>query len=323
MINKSNYHIYAIDYIEGNLEPELKKEFEKFLANNPEIRQEIDELKDFTLPQYDANLDLTDKIKLKKSSIEGLSYFEQLCIEEIENTITQQQRKELYELISSSAEHKKIFEQYKLTKLQPPKVFFPYKETLKKSATYNFAIKTIISFAAIILIALSIINLKLLLPSRNNSSLPQAITIVQPQWKALILPENNKQQLSSASINKKACKHHPVTIKKAITKTPQSTNIQKHNEQLDLAFTPPSPDIATPQNTQININLSDITIYTSQKTSSTVPQNTNKTAAIIKNLKTNLSRNLRTLAYKKALALRHHGLRIKIKNKVYGIYVSR
>ncbi len=73
MINKNNYHIYAIDYIEGNLPPELKTEFEKFLDNNPQIKQEIDELKEFTIPKSKASLDLADKMNLKKSTINGLS----------------------------------------------------------------------------------------------------------------------------------------------------------------------------------------------------------------------------------------------------------
>lgn len=41
-INKLNYEVYAIDYLDGNLTGELLEEMEQFLLMNPEIAKEVD-----------------------------------------------------------------------------------------------------------------------------------------------------------------------------------------------------------------------------------------------------------------------------------------
>lgn len=43
-INKHNYEEFALDFLEGNLAPEMKGEFQKFLDKNPEIKEEIQSL---------------------------------------------------------------------------------------------------------------------------------------------------------------------------------------------------------------------------------------------------------------------------------------
>lgn len=322
MINKNNYHIYAIDYIEGILPPELKAEYEKFLDNNPQIKQEIDELKEFTIPKSKASLDLADKLNLKKSTINGLPYFDQLCIAEIENTITPRQRKELYNLIAKSDEHKKIFEQYKLTKLQPPTAFYPDKQKLKKAPASYKLVKTFISIAAILLITLSIINLKSLQPTIQNLSGQQTLTITYPGWKPITYPQKNQKLITNNQKTTSQNKTKPSTPLITKNTTIAKTKTIQSNLPKDLTFTIPKLSLTTGKTPQIALNYTVLHIY--NNTTASIPKNNfNKTTAIVQNLKSNLSKNLRTFAYKKASMFTHRGLRIKIKNKVYGFYVSR
>ena len=322
MITKNNYHIYAIDYIEGNLTPELQEQFEKFLSQNPQIKQQIDELKGFTIPKSHKSLDITSKINLKKSQIDGLTYFDELCIAEIENTIHPQQKQELYNLIANSDQHKKTFEQYKLTKLQPPTVFFPYKQKLKKTKRAIIYAKTFASIAAVVLIMLAIINLKSFQHSIHYFSHPQAFTITYPQWKYIYPVKNTEiknlkfQNLTKTKTNKLAIQQtfkHDTSIQ---------TKIINPSEPAGLTFEKPKLNLKITQNPQIALNTQNLYIYNNPKKFQQTT-NLNKTAIIVNNLKYNLSKNLSTFAYKKASAISHRGFRIKIKNKVYGFYVSR
>lgn len=65
-IHPLNYEIYALDYLEGNMEPEAKAAFEEFLNENPLIEKEIRELQIFHASP-DTNETYAQKDKLMKS----------------------------------------------------------------------------------------------------------------------------------------------------------------------------------------------------------------------------------------------------------------
>ena len=53
-INLLNYESYAIDYLEGNLNPEDALALEQFLMANPQIKQSLEEIAAFELPALTA-----------------------------------------------------------------------------------------------------------------------------------------------------------------------------------------------------------------------------------------------------------------------------
>ncbi len=157
MINRENYEIYALDYLEGNLNNDLKKQFEEFLKQNPDIAQEIFNI-DLTPVKQDTSIEFKDKNSLKKSSVPGLSYFDELCIAELEGISTKQQKQELKHLISTDKEKEKIFIEYQLTKVPLVNAFYPYKDKLRKSA-FSDSLYKVTRIAAIILIFFSLLTL--------------------------------------------------------------------------------------------------------------------------------------------------------------------
>jgi hypothetical protein len=142
-INKSNYEIYAIDYIENNLSDELKTEFEEFLKQNPSIREEMDIL---DINFRDADYVVFDnKHLLKKAPIDGISYVDYLMISDIEGIISKSEKAELTEIISLDTKNKKDYELFKKTKLSNITIPFLYKNSLKHSNTFSY--KKILYFA--------------------------------------------------------------------------------------------------------------------------------------------------------------------------------
>ena len=65
-INKFNYEIYALDYLEGNLSPELAADMEAFLKTNPEMAASLAEMKDFFVLQPDTSIVFNEKESLLK-----------------------------------------------------------------------------------------------------------------------------------------------------------------------------------------------------------------------------------------------------------------
>ncbi len=151
-ININNYELYAIDYIENNLDTKKRKEFELFLEKNPKIKNEIKNLAKVYLPEEKIHLD--SKFELKKSPVEGLNYFEYLAISDIEKTINTNEKKELIKILSSNEEKLSEYQSFKKTILNKDEIIYPFKKELKKSKIifYQKKFKFIETFAAILLI---------------------------------------------------------------------------------------------------------------------------------------------------------------------------
>lgn len=109
IVNINNYEQFALDYIEGNLDTDTKKSFEEFLAENSKIQKEIEDLFDVSIEPLESTFE--NKFNLKKSPIEGLSYFEYLAISDIEKTISTEEKNELQTILTQDNEK---FKEYKL-----------------------------------------------------------------------------------------------------------------------------------------------------------------------------------------------------------------
>ncbi len=43
LITKNNYEAFLLDYIEGNLSPEMRAELMLFFENHPELKEDLDD----------------------------------------------------------------------------------------------------------------------------------------------------------------------------------------------------------------------------------------------------------------------------------------
>mgnify|MGYP005839585157 CR=1 FL=1 len=149
LINKANYEQYAIDYIDNNLPADLKKDFELFLEQNSEIKQEIDEIKSFEIEQQ-HNVVLQDKCFLKKSPIEQISYIDYLLIGKIENQLNRNELKEFNNLLSNNLTFAQDFLAYQKSILpKTQNIKYPFKNNLKKSSVVELYTKRILQLAAV------------------------------------------------------------------------------------------------------------------------------------------------------------------------------
>ncbi len=187
-ITRNNYEQFAIDYIENNLAEHTKADFDFFLEQNPDIKQEIQELAEIEIAPEKTKY--PNKITLKKSPVQGLSYFEYLCISDIEKTITQAEKNELENLLKDSRNHDE-YRLFALSKIKKERKNFPHKNYLKKSKTISLYRNIIsISAAAIILLFFGI---KIFFSGVNNQISAPVNTITDFTTRKFIEPANNIQ----------------------------------------------------------------------------------------------------------------------------------
>jgi hypothetical protein len=160
-IERSNYEIWLIDWIDGNLSDTDIAMLTNFLTANPDLKAEFDEvnsLKDAM--HFRPNKSFPNKEKLIKTSADLTgSQFEYLCAAYLENDLSDDQKTEFLQSIKHDADKKKSFELIQKMKLTPPDVFFKRKNRLIRRSVGQKTLRiAIIGLSAAAMISLVILN---------------------------------------------------------------------------------------------------------------------------------------------------------------------
>jgi hypothetical protein len=94
-INRHNYEIFFIDYLDGNLSPSQEKQLWSFLKENPDLK---DELENFEPVEISSEKQpFPEKQQLKKTVLldeSNRSNFDELCIRYIEGDLSLKEKDE-------------------------------------------------------------------------------------------------------------------------------------------------------------------------------------------------------------------------------------
>ncbi len=149
-INRHNYEIFFIDYIDGKLSAGQIKELQRFLHDNPDLAQELEDIENVTL--YPEDVRYEDKNSLKKPVEElcvNASNFEEYCIASIEKNLTKAEENQLEKYLKLHPEKKTDYILFTNTVLSPNQdVVYPNKSKLKKTITLHRVIRIATAVAA-------------------------------------------------------------------------------------------------------------------------------------------------------------------------------
>lgn len=128
---RDNYEIWVTDWLDGKLTAGEEALLFSFLEDNPDIKQEAEELKNLSLiatGKSDFN-----SSSLKKSAGElSASQVEFLSVAFLENDISEEQTIDLNTCMEENPEAKMVFEEIQKTKLTAPSIIYSRKNSLKK-----------------------------------------------------------------------------------------------------------------------------------------------------------------------------------------------
>lgn len=178
-INRENYEIWAIDYLEGKLSTSESAEFILFLAENPDLSVELDTIRELTIPLHEP-VEKVDFSALKKDfSDTSLSAdsFEEYCIAYYENDLTTEQVTDLLAYVKISAKNQYIFDTYGKTIAHADEsIRFKNKHLLKKATQIKWGInqKRVYAGFAIAASVLLLFTFSVLL--RNNTTPQEMIS---------------------------------------------------------------------------------------------------------------------------------------------------
>ena len=225
-INRNNYEIFFLDYHEGNLSEDQKKELFSFLDENPDLKNEFESFEMLELPP--ANVFYDDKESLKKDLITKENY-QQYLIAKLEGDITKEEQNELNKFLFQHPEFKKEEKLFALTKLSPDaSIVFPGKSKLKRAIPISAGNRKVFYFsvaaAACILLLVGVYFLR-----TNNNEVMQANNEIKKENVPVVKNNEvnvneNKNESESARNSTSEEKNNPVVKKSQVIEKSSTEN---------------------------------------------------------------------------------------------------
>lgn len=223
-IDRSNYEAYYLDYLEENLDQKIVRELEIFLQLNPDLKEELDEVKLIALEE-EKEVSSELKWQLKREEKTGLSYSDYLIISSVENVQNDVEKKQFSKLLSAQPKLLEELKYYEATKQHgSSEIVFPHKEKLIKKESkliYWNWIKPLAAAAAIFLFVF--FNSHLFTSSQYE---PQRLVT---EGGIQNIKNSSENILSETSINKKI-----VVQKKEVLKNSPVLETEIEREQLAI-----------------------------------------------------------------------------------------
>lgn len=224
-INKYNYEVFLIDYLDGKLDLSLAGELIVFLEQNPELKNQFDGLEDVVL--VNETISYPNKEDLKKKSLlrNGIeNESEYLHIAFIEGEISNEEKMRLDSMLNEN--HTRNFDLllYQKTIIKPSNsIVFPNKAKLKRSTIIPIRYSTLrrsLGVAASIGLLLSIYTIGKIIVNTNPSHVIKNNVIITSINPILINPKKELLQNTQPSL----AKSHDFILNKKTSKTHLESN---------------------------------------------------------------------------------------------------
>ena len=254
-IDRSNYEIWIIDWLDGNLNSYQAAQLNLFLDQNADLREEFNNLTNSKL--LSPPITFQNKGNLKKSSSDITQIqFEYLCAAYLENDLTISQKEEIDEIVKKSPARKKTFDQIQRTIIVPEKTGYNHKNLLLKRTAYKkviwLVVKSLSIAAAISLIIIVYTHIPPATSSRISKSAQSlaADSVIQVPSSEIVKNKQSKDSKTEPSEKKNENRpavfskkdiviHHGTTIARSADSIIQTSD----NQEMSIEKVPVHPSV--------------------------------------------------------------------------------
>ncbi len=228
LITKNNYEAFLLDYIEGNLSPEMRAELMLFFENHPELKEDLDDFELVSTNPEEIIFKDKESLKVEEDKI-GIINYEDAIIAKVEGIISEKESTSLLAFLKHNPEKEKELKLYEKTKLVAPAITFNDKEELKQKEDKVIPLYWWYSAAAAVILALFL--LKGINWTAENTELPIA------EEKHNVLPIENNETENKENFVEENIQEEELAIqeqkepiqKKSNTSNPKKKIIEKNS----------------------------------------------------------------------------------------------
>ena len=157
-IERSNYEIWLIDWLDGNLSEIQVEQLQHFLSENPDLMEEFDELSLFNLKPTEKSFPNKNQLQKTTANLSG-SQLEYLSVAYLEKDLSHDEQTELRENVELDPEKKNLFELIQKMRLSPVSLSYKHKKRLiRRTFAGNVIRLSLIGLSAAAIITLVIIT---------------------------------------------------------------------------------------------------------------------------------------------------------------------
>lgn len=228
-IDRSNYEIWLVDWLDGNLSEVRKAELLLFLEDNQDLKEEFNGIASVTLLPTDSYFRGKNNLKKDASELTDNQYA-LLCAGYFENDLNESQKEDLLEIIENDPLRKKEFELIRKMKLISPAISYKNKNKLYRRTAFQKAI----SFSLVGLSAAAAIALLIILAPFSPEKQPGNSI----NFSGVSVPDTNRILNNSAAVTVSVTK--PVIRTAGLTEKTEKTSIHPDSE---VRYTEPGRNI--------------------------------------------------------------------------------
>jgi hypothetical protein len=178
-IDRSNYEVWFIDWLDGNLNSFQTIELYNFLDLNPDLKEEFIDLPNIPLTSPQNQYPFKNTLKRTVDEISE-SQFEYLSAAYLENDLSDLQKSEVDEIIAKDPQKKRAFELINKIHLSPTTIKFNYKkQLLKRTPAEKIFRLTVIGLSSAAAVAL-IISIYVSLPKNLPDNFKNEAQVIIP-----------------------------------------------------------------------------------------------------------------------------------------------
>ena len=210
-ITRSNYEGWFLDFLEGNLDPSLKNEFQAFLKQNPDLKEELD-MGDIIKLLTNKSVQFNGKEQLKKSASLSQNEFEERAIAYNEGDLLNKEKLNFEVLLANNpAKAAEVQKFAKLKLIADESIVFDNKNLIKRRGRVIPLFIKAVSVAAVLLLVFFLIKPNI----RVHPEIGNQVADLKDQ-----LPKNIDATSGKAKSEEiKTVKASPVNVPKLIPST--------------------------------------------------------------------------------------------------------
>jgi len=225
-INRANYEIWFIDWLDGNLDSHQVEQLNQFLNENPDLKDEFNDLAPVNLVHSDNKFKNKESLKRSTADISD-SQFEYLCVAFLENDLSSEQKAELTGMTEQDTGKKRSFELIQKTRISPVTITYKHKSLLIRRSPLQKVIRlSVIGLSAAATVVFTLTTY-LNEPSDISDSINNTASIIVPD-KIIQKPADQENKIRPVSIKKEQRTLSKIELKTVI---PEDTPVKSINNQ--------------------------------------------------------------------------------------------